>query len=54
MTARAARQGAIQKQLVDIDAVISGTVDDQGKLTYAEGPCPGSYEVLMKLLVWPC
>lgn len=44
--ARAATQGAIQKLLIDIDAVLPGTVDEQGTVTFAQEACPASYEIL--------
>lgn len=46
MAARAATYGVIQKLLIDIDAVIPGTVDDEGKINLVEGACPASHEVL--------
>ena len=44
--ARAATRGAVQKLLVDIDEVLPGTLDDEGALTFADGPCAASYDIV--------
>jgi hypothetical protein len=45
--ARAATYGAIELLLLDIDAVMPGTVDpDDGRVTLAAAPGPGSYGVI--------
>ena len=36
--ARAATRGAVQKLLVDIDEVLPGALDDEGAVTFANGP----------------
>ncbi|APD49013.1 hypothetical protein KQ302_03270 [Synechococcus sp. CS-602] len=41
--ARAATYGAIQLLLIDIDDVTPGTVDDDGAVTFADGPSAKSY-----------
>lgn len=44
--ARAATCGAISTLLVDIDAVEPGTIDEEGGVAIAKGPCPVSYDVV--------
>ena len=44
--ARAATYGAVHKLLVDIDEVLPGTVDEEGKVTLAAGPGAASYGVV--------
>jgi hypothetical protein len=45
--ARAATIGAVDSLLVDIDAVVSGTVDDaDGSVTFASEPAVGSYGIV--------
>lgn len=44
--ARAATCGAVSKLLVDIDAVEAGTIDEDGAVAFADGPCPASYDVV--------
>jgi hypothetical protein len=44
--ARAATHGAVQKLLVDIDEVMPGTIDDDGAVTFATGPCAASYGII--------
>ncbi len=44
--ARAATAGAIRKLLVDIDHVLPGTIDDQGQVQFAEGPCAKSHDIV--------
>ena len=47
MRARAATYGAIETLLVDIDAVVPGTVDDQtGEITFAEAADATNYGVV--------
>ncbi len=47
--ARAATFGAIHKILVDIDEVVPGTIDDEGRVTFADGPCAASHGVVDEL-----
>ncbi len=47
--ARAATYGAIHELLVDIDEVVPGTVDDDGTVTFADGPCAASHGVVDEL-----
>jgi hypothetical protein len=44
--ARAATRGAVQTLLIDIDEVVPGTVDDDGAVTFAGGPCGASYGIV--------
>jgi hypothetical protein len=44
--ARAATCGAVQKLLVDIDEVLPGTVDEDGKVTLVAGASAASYGVV--------
>lgn len=44
--ARAATYGAVQTLLVDIDAVLPGTVDDEGVVTFADDPSSMSYGII--------
>jgi hypothetical protein len=44
--ARAATYGAVQKLLVDIDEVLPGTVDEEGRVALAAGPSAASYGVV--------
>lgn len=41
--ARAATRGAIQTLLVDIDETVPGTMNEEGAVEFAKGPCPASY-----------
>jgi hypothetical protein len=49
--ARAATHGAVQTLLVDVDAVVPGTVDDEGRATFAAGQGPASYGVIDEIAV---
>lgn len=44
--ARAATHGVVDTLLVDIDAVVHGTIDDEGKVTLASAPGPSTYGVI--------
>lgn len=44
--ARAATYGAVHKLLVDIDDATPGTIDDDGVISFAEGPCAMSYNII--------
>ncbi len=44
--ARAATFGAIEQLLIDIDEVIPGTIDADGRVTFADGPSAKSYGVI--------
>jgi hypothetical protein len=44
--ARAATCGAVQKLLINIDEVLPGTLDENGAVTFADGPCAASYDIL--------
>ncbi|CAK6691259.1 hypothetical protein [Synechococcus sp. CBW1107] len=44
--ARAATYGAIQLLLIDIDDVTPGTIDDEGTVTFADGPSAKSYGIV--------
>lgn len=44
--ARAATQGAVQTLLVDIDRVMPGTVDEQGKVTFADDSGPTNHNIV--------
>lgn len=44
--ARAATRGAVQQLLVDIDEVVPGTIDDEGAVTFADGPSAATYGVV--------
>jgi hypothetical protein len=44
--ARAATWGAVDLLMVDIDAMLPGTIDTDGKLILAEDMLPGTYDVL--------
>ena len=44
--ARAATRGAVQTLLVDIDEALPGKLDDEGAVTFAEGPCAASYDIV--------
>jgi len=44
--ARAATAGAVDTLLVDIDEIIHGSVDDDGRVALSEGPCAASYGVV--------
>lgn len=49
--ARAATFGAIDTLIVDMDAVIPGSVDDEsGSISFAEGPGADSYDVLDEIV----
>lgn len=45
MLARAATYGMIDTLLVDLDAFVPGTIDDEGVLTYAEADDASTYDV---------
>jgi hypothetical protein len=45
MLARAATYGMIDTLLVDLDAFVPGTIDDEGALTYAEADDASTYDV---------
>lgn len=44
--ARAATWGAVQTLIVDIDGIVPGTVDDEGRVSFAEGQGPASYGIV--------
>jgi hypothetical protein len=44
--ARAATCGAVQTLLVDIEEVLPGTLDDEGAVTFADGPSSTSYGII--------
>jgi hypothetical protein len=44
--ARAATRGAVQHLLIDIDEVLPGTLDDEGAVTFADGPCAANYGII--------
>ncbi|MBY0528187.1 MAG: hypothetical protein K2R98_32630 [Gemmataceae bacterium] len=44
--ARAATRGAVQTLLIDIDEVIPGTLNDDGAVTFADGPCAATYGIV--------
>lgn len=48
--ARAATFGAIDSMIVDMDAVIPGSVDDDGKLSFADSPGADSYGVVDEIV----
>lgn len=43
--ARAVTNGAVQMLLIDIDEVMPGTLDDEGGVIWANGPCAASYSI---------
>jgi hypothetical protein len=49
--ARAATWGAVQSLMVDIDALVPGTVDDDGRVSFAEGQGPASYGIVDEIAV---
>lgn len=49
--ARAATWGAVDTLVVDIDTVVPGTVDDQGRVSFAEGQGPSSYGIVDEIAV---
>lgn len=49
--ARAATWGAVQTLIVDIDAVVPGTIDDQGRVSFAESQGPSSYGIVDEIAV---
>jgi hypothetical protein len=44
--ARAATWGAVQTLLVDIDEVLPGALDDDGAVTFANGPSTTNYGII--------
>jgi hypothetical protein len=44
--ARAATRGAIARLLIAIDEVLPGTLDDDGAVTFAEGPSAATYDIV--------
>lgn len=44
--ARAATYGVVSTLLVDIDDVVPGTIDDEGKITKVEESCASTYGVV--------
>jgi hypothetical protein len=44
--ARSATAGAVDSMLVNIDEIVHGTIDDQGAVTFADRPGPGSYGIV--------
>jgi hypothetical protein len=44
--ARAATFGAVEQLLIDIDEVIPGTIDADGRVTFADGPSAKSYGII--------
>jgi hypothetical protein len=50
--ARAATFGAVDTLIVDMDEVVHGTVsDDDGAVTFVDGPCAGTYGVVDEIAV---
>ena len=44
--ARAATVGAVESMLVNMDEIVHGTVDDDGAVSFTEGPSPRTYGVV--------